>query len=139
MWSSDFLKIGVPIEKRSGPTGESQLTAMPADMRIDLISIFSSAPQTLPASMKVARRTVIAGCVGVAGSARIGKRCRIGGAAGISGHLEICDGTTISAMTLVTKSIRKPGVYSSGAPLMPHDEWLRWAVRTRRGDKGGET
>jgi len=87
----------------------------------------------------VGEHTVIAGCVGVAGSARIGKRCRIGGAAGISGHLEICDGVTISAMTLVTKSIRKPGVYTSALPMMPHDEWLRWAVHARRDAKGEET
>jgi len=84
----------------------------------------------------VGEHTVIAGCVGVAGSARIGKRCRIGGAAGIAGHLEICDGVTISAMTLVTKSIRKPGTYTSALPMMPHDEWLKWAVRQRRDAKG---
>jgi UDP-3-O-[3-hydroxymyristoyl] glucosamine N-acyltransferase len=81
---------------------------------------------------------VIAGCVGIAGSVRIGKRCRIGGKAGIAGHLEICDGTTISAMTLVTKSIRKPGTYTSVAPMMPHEEWLKWAARIRR-DKGEES
>ena len=86
----------------------------------------------------IGEHTVIAGCVGIAGSVRIGKRCRIGGKAGITGHLEICDNTTISAMTLVTKSIRKPGTYTSVAPMMPHEEWLKWAARIRR-DKGGES
>jgi UDP-3-O-[3-hydroxymyristoyl] glucosamine N-acyltransferase len=86
----------------------------------------------------IGEHTVIAGCVGIAGSVRIGKRCRIGGKAGITGHLEICDGTTISAMTLVTKSIRKPGTYTSVAPMMPHEEWLKWAARIRR-DKGEES
>jgi len=85
----------------------------------------------------IGAHTVIAGCVGIAGSVRIGKGCRIGGKAGITGHLEICDGVTVSAMTLVTKSIRKPGTYTSAAPLMPHDEWLKWAARIRR-DKGEE-
>ncbi|APV52112.1 UDP-3-O-(3-hydroxymyristoyl)glucosamine N-acyltransferase [Betaproteobacteria bacterium GR16-43] len=80
--------------------------------------------------------TVIAGCVGIAGSVRIGKRCRIGGAAGISGHIEICDGVTVSAMTLVMKSIKKPGTYTSALPLMPHDEWLKWAVHVRKDAKG---
>ncbi len=79
--------------------------------------------------------TVIAGCVGIAGSVRIGKRCRIGGKAGVTGHLEICDNVTISAMTLVTKSIRAAGTYTSVAPMMPHDEWLKWAARIRR-DRG---
>ena len=85
----------------------------------------------------IGAHTVIAGCVGIAGSVRIGKRCRIGGKAGITGHLEICDGVTVSAMTLITKSITKPGTYTSVAPMMPHEEWLKWAARTRR-NRGGE-
>ena len=44
----------------------------------------------------IGAHTVIAGCVGVAGSAKIGKHCKIGGAAMILGHLEIADGVTIS-------------------------------------------
>jgi UDP-3-O-[3-hydroxymyristoyl] glucosamine N-acyltransferase len=78
--------------------------------------------------------TVISGCVGIAGSTRIGKRVLIGGAAGILGHLEICDGVTISAMTLVTKSITKPGMYTGSMPLMKHEDWLKNAVHLRRLD-----
>ena len=36
----------------------------------------------------------MAGCVGIAGSAKIGRNCMIGGAAMILGHLEIADGVT---------------------------------------------
>jgi UDP-3-O-[3-hydroxymyristoyl] glucosamine N-acyltransferase len=78
--------------------------------------------------------TVIAGCVGIAGSAKIGKRVMIGGKAGISGHLTIGDDVTVSAMTLVAKSIREPGIYTSGMPLMPHREWLKNAAHLRRLD-----
>lgn len=78
--------------------------------------------------------TVIAGCVGIAGSAKIGKRVMIGGKAGIAGHLTIGDDVTVSAMTLVAKSIREPGIYTSGMPLMPHREWLKNAVHLRRLD-----
>jgi len=85
----------------------------------------------------IGAHTVIAGCAGLAGSARIGRHCRIGGAAGIAGHLTICDHVTISAMTLVTKSIHKPGTYTAAVPLMPHEQWLKWAVRQRR-EPGGE-
>ncbi len=81
----------------------------------------------------IGAHTVIAGCVGIAGSVRIGRHCRIGGKAGITGHLEICDNVTVSAMTLITKSIREPGTYTSVPPFMPHDEWLRYAARVRRG------
>jgi UDP-3-O-[3-hydroxymyristoyl] glucosamine N-acyltransferase len=78
--------------------------------------------------------TVISGCVGIAGSTKIGKRVMIGGAAGIIGHLEIGDDVVVSAMTLVTKSIMEPGVYTSGTPLMPHRQWLKNAAHLRRLD-----
>lgn len=78
--------------------------------------------------------TVISGCVGIAGSTKIGKRVMIGGKAGIIGHLTIGDDVVISAMTLVTKSILKPGTYTSGTPLMPHQEWLKNAAHLRRLD-----
>lgn len=78
--------------------------------------------------------TVISGCVGIAGSTKIGKRVMIGGAAGVIGHLEIGDDVVVSAMTLVTKSITEPGMYTSGTPLMPHREWLKNAAHLRRLD-----
>jgi len=78
--------------------------------------------------------TIISGCVGIAGSARIGRRVMIGGAAGILGHLAICDGAIISAMTLVTKSITEPGTYTASMPLMKHEDWLKNAVQLRRLD-----
>ncbi len=78
--------------------------------------------------------TVISGCVGIAGSTKIGKRVMIGGKAGIIGHLTIGDDVIVSAMTLVTKSILKPGVYTSGTPMMPHREWLKNAAHLRRLD-----
>jgi len=84
---------------------------------------------------RIGEHTVIAGCAGIAGSATIGRHCLIGGGAGIVGHLEICDGVTVSGMTLVTKSINEPGVYTSGSPFMPHAEWLRNAAHLRHLDR----
>jgi UDP-3-O-[3-hydroxymyristoyl] glucosamine N-acyltransferase len=78
--------------------------------------------------------TVVSGCVGIAGSTKIGKRVMIGGAAGVIGHLEIGDDVVVSAMTLVTKSITEPGMYTSGTPLMPHRDWLKNAAHLRRLD-----
>ncbi len=78
---------------------------------------------------------MIAGCAGIAGSTVIGRHCLIGGAAGIIGHLTICDGVTVSAMSFVMKSIQRPGVYTSGMPMMPHAEWLRNAAQLRRLDE----
>jgi UDP-3-O-[3-hydroxymyristoyl] glucosamine N-acyltransferase len=80
----------------------------------------------------IGAHTAIAGCVGIAGSTRVGRNCRIGGAAMISGHLQIPDGTTISAATQVYDSINTPGVYTSAFPALPHREWKQVASYTRR-------
>jgi len=82
----------------------------------------------------IGAHTVIAGCTGISGSVRIGSHCMIGGAVGIAGHIEICDHVTISGMTMITKSITRPGTYTSGMPFMPHADWLRNAVHLRRLD-----
>ncbi|MDH5835716.1 UDP-3-O-(3-hydroxymyristoyl)glucosamine N-acyltransferase [Luteimonas kalidii] len=85
-------------------------------------------------NVHVGAHTAMAGCVAVAGSTRIGRYCMIGGAAGIAGHLEICDRVVVTAMTLVTHSIREPGEYSSGTPLMDSRSWRRNAVRFKQLD-----
>ncbi len=84
---------------------------------------------------RIGAHTVIAGCAGIAGSTTIGRHCLIGGGAGIIGHLTIADGVTVSAMTLVTKSVTKPGTYTSGGPLMAHADWLRNAAHLRQLDR----
>ncbi|MBS0224782.1 MAG: UDP-3-O-(3-hydroxymyristoyl)glucosamine N-acyltransferase [Proteobacteria bacterium] len=85
-------------------------------------------------NVHVGAHTAMAGCVAVAGSARIGRYCLIGGAAGIVGHIELCDKVTVTAMTLVTHSIREPGEYSSGTPMMENRQWRRSAARFRQLD-----
>ncbi len=71
----------------------------------------------------IGAHTAIAGCVGIAGSAKIGRRCTIGGGVGIAGHLEIADDVHVTGMTLVSKSILEPGVYSSGLPAQTNHLW----------------
>lgn len=86
-------------------------------------------------NVRVGAHTIMAGCVGVAGSAIIGKHCAIGGGAGIVGHLEIADGVTITGMSMVTKSLKEPGVYSSGTPLDHSEQWHKNAVRFKQLDE----
>jgi UDP-3-O-[3-hydroxymyristoyl] glucosamine N-acyltransferase len=83
-------------------------------------------------NVRIGAHTAIAACAGIAGSARIGRHCRIGGAAGIAGHITIVDGVEVSAHTVITKSILKPGVYSGVFPFEPNREWRRTAVELRR-------
>lgn len=85
-------------------------------------------------NVRIGAHSALAGCAAVAGSATIGRNCLVGGSAGVLGHLEIADGVTITAMTLVTHSIREPGVYSSGAPIEENRAWRRNAARMRQLD-----
>jgi UDP-3-O-[3-hydroxymyristoyl] glucosamine N-acyltransferase len=86
-------------------------------------------------NVHIGDHTVMAGCVGISGSARIGKRCMIGGGVGIVGHLDIADDVTVTGMTMVTQSITRPGVYSSGLPAQENTAWCRNAVRLRQLDE----
>jgi len=81
---------------------------------------------------RIGAHTVIAGCVGIAGSAVIGRHCRIGGAAMILGHLEIADGVTISPGTMITRSLSKADTYTALMPFQTHEDWLKTAVNVRR-------
>jgi UDP-3-O-[3-hydroxymyristoyl] glucosamine N-acyltransferase len=86
-------------------------------------------------NVRIGAHTVMAGCSAVAGSARIGKNCLIGGNVGVLGHLQVCDNVTLQARTLVTRSITRPGSYSSAAPMQETAQWRRNAVRMRQLDE----
>ncbi len=83
-------------------------------------------------NVQIGDNTAIAGCAGIAGSAKIGKNCIIGGAAGIQGHIEICDNVKITGMAKVACNIKEAGVYSSGTPLMLNKKWLKNAARFKQ-------
>ncbi len=80
---------------------------------------------------RIGAHTVIAGCVGIAGSAMIGKHCKIGGAAMILGHLTIVDGVTISPGSMIMRSIRQAGTYTALMPFQEHEAWLKTAANIR--------
>ncbi len=83
----------------------------------------------------IGAHTAIAACVGIAGSANIGRHCKISGAAVVLGHLSVVDNVTITAMSLVTKDIKEPGVYSSGTPLLENSLWHRCNARYKSLEK----
>lgn len=83
-------------------------------------------------NVQIGRHTAMAGCVGVAGSAKIGAGCTFGGAAMILGHLEIADGVHISAASVVTRSILKPGQYSGVFPIDDNANWEKNAATLRQ-------
>lgn len=85
-------------------------------------------------NVRIGAHTAMAGCAAVAGSAKIGSYCLIGGGVGVTGHLEICDRVTVTAMSLVTRSITEPGEYSSGMPVQDSRSWRRNVARFRQLD-----
>ena len=86
-------------------------------------------------NVRIGAHTAIAGCAGIAGSADIGRHCTIGGAAVILGHLRIVDHVHISAGTLVSRSILKPGTYTGVYPFDENESWARGAAWLRRQGK----
>jgi UDP-3-O-[3-hydroxymyristoyl] glucosamine N-acyltransferase len=78
---------------------------------------------------RIGKNTAIAGCTGLAGSTIIGADCTLAGGVGVVGHVEICDSVHVTGMTMVTKSITRPGSYSSGTPMTSTRHWKRNAVR----------
>jgi UDP-3-O-[3-hydroxymyristoyl] glucosamine N-acyltransferase len=79
----------------------------------------------------IGAHTAMAGCVGVAGSARIGKHCTFGGAAMVLGHLEIADNVHISSGSMVSRSVLEPGQYTGFYPLSKNNEWEKSAAIVR--------
>jgi len=74
-------------------------------------------------NVRIGAHSAFAGCVGVAGSANVGRHCTAGGGAIILGHLELVDHVHVTAATVVTRSILKPGQYSG---LFPFDDNASW-------------
>lgn len=70
----------------------------------------------------------------IAGSTKIGNCCTLAGGVGVAGHLSIVDGSHVTALTLVTKSITEPGSYSSGTAMSKTSEWRKSAARFRQLD-----
>jgi UDP-3-O-[3-hydroxymyristoyl] glucosamine N-acyltransferase len=83
-------------------------------------------------NVRIGAHSALAGCVGVAGSAIIGRHCTVGGAGMVLGHLELADHVHISAGSLVTRSLRKPGQYTGVFPIDDNAAWEKNAATLRQ-------
>jgi UDP-3-O-[3-hydroxymyristoyl] glucosamine N-acyltransferase len=83
-------------------------------------------------NVRIGDHTAMAGCVGVAGTAVIGARCTVGGGAIVLGHLTLADGVNISAATVVTRSIHKPGLYTGMFPIDDNAAWEKNAASLKQ-------
>jgi UDP-3-O-[3-hydroxymyristoyl] glucosamine N-acyltransferase len=80
-------------------------------------------------NVTVGDNSAMAAYSGIAGSTTLGRNCILAGDACLVGHIDVCDNVQVMARALVTKSISKPGSYSSGMPLMETREWRKNTVR----------
>ena len=83
-------------------------------------------------NVHVGAHTAMAGCVGVAGSAHIGAHCTIGGGAVVLGHLKLVDGVHVSAASVVTRSLLKPGQYTGMFPIDDNATWEKNAASVKQ-------
>jgi UDP-3-O-[3-hydroxymyristoyl] glucosamine N-acyltransferase len=86
-------------------------------------------------NVRLGAHTAIAAHSAIAGSTTIGRHCQISGCVAIAGHLDIVDHVIVTGMSLVSKSIKHPGVYSSGTPLLKNKDWHKCNVRYKGLDK----
>jgi len=82
--------------------------------------------------VKIGSGTAIAANSAVAGSSSIGKNCTLAGCCAVVDNIEIADEVHITAKSLITKSIKEKGVYSSGTPFMKNDDWRKNAVSFKK-------
>jgi UDP-3-O-[3-hydroxymyristoyl] glucosamine N-acyltransferase len=85
-------------------------------------------------NVQIGENTAIAGCAGIAGSTRIGRNCTVGGGVGIAGHLEIGDDVHFTGQSLVTRSVKNPGVYSGNLPAVENKDWRKSVAHIRHLD-----
>ena len=83
-------------------------------------------------NVQIGSGTAIAANSAVAGSSSIGKNCTLAGCCAVVDNIEVADEVHITAKSLITKSIREKGVYSSGTPFMKNDEWRKNAVSFKK-------
>ncbi|TVP54985.1 MAG: UDP-3-O-(3-hydroxymyristoyl)glucosamine N-acyltransferase [Halomonadaceae bacterium] len=86
-------------------------------------------------NVQIGDHCAMAAFVGIAGSTRIGSHCVFGGASGVGGHLTIGNQVHLTGMTMVTRSLETPGVYSSGTGVDSNRNWRRNVVRFRQLDE----
>lgn len=83
-------------------------------------------------NVRIGAHTALAGCAGVAGSAVIGEHCTVGGGAIVLGHLKVVDHVHISAASVVTRSILKPGHYTGMFPIDDNVAWEKNAATLKQ-------
>jgi UDP-3-O-[3-hydroxymyristoyl] glucosamine N-acyltransferase len=75
-------------------------------------------------NVTIGAHSILVAQVGIAGSTVVGHHVMIGGQAGLADHIVIGDQVMIAARAGVNRSL-EPNQIVSGAPVMPHEVWVK--------------
>ena len=75
-------------------------------------------------NVTIGAHSILVAQVGIAGSTRVGQHVMIGGQAGLADHIIIGDQVMIAARAGVNRNL-EPNQIVSGAPVMPHEVWVK--------------
>ena len=75
-------------------------------------------------NVTIGAHSILVAQVGIAGSTRVGHHVMIGGQAGLADHIVIGEQVMIAARAGVNRSL-EPHQIVSGAPVMPHEVWVK--------------
>ncbi|MCW8877704.1 MAG: UDP-3-O-(3-hydroxymyristoyl)glucosamine N-acyltransferase [Kangiellaceae bacterium] len=80
------------------------------------------------------KHVAMAAYAGVAGSTKVGDFCTFSGRSTILGHLEIAPGTHVTACSVINRSNKEAGVFSSGTGMQDNKAWRKNVARFRQLD-----
>ncbi|WP_196137380.1 UDP-3-O-(3-hydroxymyristoyl)glucosamine N-acyltransferase [Aliikangiella sp. G2MR2-5] len=86
-------------------------------------------------NVELGESVAMAAYTGVAGSSKIGEYTTLSGRTTILGHLELAPRTHVTACSVINKSIKEPGVYSSGTGMQDNKSWRKNVARFRQLDE----
>jgi UDP-3-O-[3-hydroxymyristoyl] glucosamine N-acyltransferase len=85
-------------------------------------------------NVELGAHVAMAAYAGVAGSSIIGDYATFSGRSTILGHLSIAAGTHVTACSLINRSNKEPGVFSSGTGMQDNKSWRKSVARFRQLD-----
>jgi UDP-3-O-[3-hydroxymyristoyl] glucosamine N-acyltransferase len=122
------VRLGADVEIGANTTidrGAIEDTVIEDDAKLDNLIMIAH-------NVRIGAHTAIAACTGISGSTSIGRRCMIGGHCGFAGHISVADDVVITGYSMISRSIARAGVYSSGIPFEEARAWRRLVGRFKR-------
>jgi len=86
-------------------------------------------------NVELGKNVAMAAYSGVAGSTKVGDYCTFSGRTTILGHLTIAPATHVTACSLINRSNKEAGIFSSGTGMQDNKVWRKNVARFRHLDE----